>query len=541
MDNKNARRIGRRSFTLSTIGSALIPWLSTNSQAEGFKTKPERHIFINGTEDNERADYKFTVSGEIQQGWNKKGEINNTSATGTVWGSWETDYFITGELTSFSSTGDVVIYSVHKDQPPTQLYPLDTQFSTLAHHIFIKGISKKSGYKLTVTGSLESGWSNEGNDSIEGDSIEGQCASGVVWSWKYDDYFYSGSIDEITIDGDVELIVDGEKLDPASLNEDETSQSTLNDNMIVGVSDGSDPQSVTQGNRFDQWLEGEVDVQNIFIPWDDAGYELDELFTQTIPGLWESERQPMLTWELFLTSGSTPDDILSRVASGEYDSYIDEWMSRLNRAATESSISTPTVYIRLGHEMNGNWYPWAPAGGDGTPEAYLEMWKHVWTRVENQSQKDIQIRWVWAANHVDVGEFTMEELYPGDEYVDWLAIDGYNWGESQSWSEWRSPEEIFQQPLQRLASLGDGPLAVTEIGSSSLSGGEADIQRKSEWITDAFIMLNNYNVNMCIWFNEDKESDWAVFGGQRGDEQTEIDKVEYNTYSAFKNSIHTKT
>lgn len=307
--------------------------------------------------------------------------------------------------------------------------------------------------------------------------------------------------------------------------------------MQIGVYDGSGSQAVRQGTQFERWIDTDLDVQNVFIPWDDGQYELDELFGQTVPRLWEAGRQPMVTWELFLTSRSTPNDILSRVADGDYDSFLEVWTRKLDQAVTDSSVRSPTLLIRLGHEMNGDWYPWAPAGGSGSPEAYIEMWRHVQTKVEAECETDVQLQWVWAANSVDVGEFTMEELYPGDEYVDWLAIDAYNWGNARSWSEWQSPRDIFRRPIRRLRSIGEGPVAVTEFGSSSQTAGGPDVGKKSDWITDVFATLDDLNVDLCVWFNEDKETDWAVFGGQRGDERITVNGAECETYSAFKRAI----
>ena len=43
--------------------------------------------------------------------------------------------------------------------------------------------------------------------------------------------------------------------------------------------------------------------------------------------------------------------------------------------------------------------------------------------------------------------------WPGDAYVDFQSIDGYNWGASQSWSSWRSPEEVFAPMLARLRAF----------------------------------------------------------------------------------------
>lgn len=319
--------------------------------------------------------------------------------------------------------------------------------------------------------------------------------------------------------------------------ESERAEQAFNENMLIGIYDESDPHALHEGNQFAQWLGRGIDVQNIFIPWDDGRYEFDELFDQMLPGLWNRGREPMLTWELSLSSGPTPDDILTKIANGRYDSYIKEWTGRLNQAASADKRETSVVYLRLGHEMNGNWYPWAPAGGSGTPEEYINMWKHVHSEVENQVASNVDIKLVWATNSTDIGEYAMEELYPGDEYVDWLAIDAYNWGEARSWASWHSPDELFSKPLQRLKSIGDHPIAVTEVGSSSMTTTGPDIERKSDWITEAFAVFSKFDVAMCLWFNYDKETDWAVFGGSKGDQNAIIDGQKYNAYSAFRRAV----
>lgn len=309
--------------------------------------------------------------------------------------------------------------------------------------------------------------------------------------------------------------------------------------MRVGVYDGSNPTCVDQGSNFEQWLGRGLDVQNVFVPWDDGRYELDDLFNQTVPSLWQEGRTPMITWELFLTSGSTPDDILSQVAAGEYDCYIADWVDRLNAAAADTGAAAPSVHIRLAHEMNGDWYPWAPAGGAGTPEDYIAMWRHVRSEVENRSTDDVSVEWVWSVNGVDVGEYAMEDLYPGRAHVDRMAFDRYNWGATQPWSTWQSPSELFSEPVSRLRSLDDAPVAITEFGTTSITASGPDVDKKSAWITDAFTTLDSLGVDMAVWFNRDKETDWAVFGGERGAERVTIDGRQYATYSTFEDAVRT--
>ncbi len=54
------------------------------------------------------------------------------------------------------------------------------------------------------------------------------------------------------------------------------------------------------------------------------------------------------------------------IAAGALDSYIASWGRSI------AAYGAP-VYLRIGHEMNGTWYPWSNYG----PAAYIAMWRHV--------------------------------------------------------------------------------------------------------------------------------------------------------------------
>jgi hypothetical protein len=44
-----------------------------------------------------------------------------------------------------------------------------------------------------------------------------------------------------------------------------------------------------------------------------------------------------------------------------------------------------------------------------------------------------------------------------------------------------------------------------------------DVGAKSQWIADAHAYVLAGDIRMVVWFNEDKETDWMVFGGSSGD------------------------
>ena len=64
------------------------------------------------------------------------------------------------------------------------------------------------------------------------------------------------------------------------------------------------------------------------------------------------------------------------------------------------------------------------------------------------------VTWVWAPTVVGSGALT--DWYPGDEYVDVLGIDGYNWGSSLPWCRWIEPEDLFATMLDQLRIVSSG-------------------------------------------------------------------------------------
>ena len=79
---------------------------------------------------------------------------------------------------------------------------------------------------------------------------------------------------------------------------------------------------------------------------------------------------------------TTPDDIEVRIKNGEYDQYIDRWADHLQKSLAESNDRQ--AYVRLAHEMNGDWYPWSPTVGNSSAGSYIGMWQRVHDPFERQ-------------------------------------------------------------------------------------------------------------------------------------------------------------
>lgn len=311
---------------------------------------------------------------------------------------------------------------------------------------------------------------------------------------------------------------------------------------LLGVYYGNQGWKMDQVRAMEAWQGKRHAVVNIFTDWCNRTKDLDNLFRQQLPNVWANGNVPMLTWEPYLCSpAATPADVEARAARGDYDAYLMAWADRLKAfvSGPDGSLGTADdrrAYIRLAHEMNGDWYPWGAAMGGNSPADHALMWQRVRGIFWASGLDKRTVQWVWAVNHEDVGPWRAEDHYPGDAYVDWIGIDGYNWGTSQTWSAWRTPQQVFDPMLARLRAISTRPLALTETASSTATPGAVNVAAKSQWITQLFDYATSgaTAAHMIVWFNEDKEADWAAFGGANGDESYRSGRSSYKAYSSYR-------
>lgn len=312
---------------------------------------------------------------------------------------------------------------------------------------------------------------------------------------------------------------------------------------LLGVYYGNQGWAMSDVQNMEAWQGKRHAVLTLFTNWCSQSKTLNNLFGQQLPAIWNNHNVPLVTWQPYLCSQSTtPSSIDTQIAAGKYDSYITTWRDRLKTflAGPDGVYGTADdrrAYIRLAHEMNGNWYPWAPGSGGETPANYVAMWQHVVTMFRGAGLDASHIQWIWSVNATDAGAYTAESEYPGDSYVDWVAVDGYNWGTSQSWSSWQTPAQVFDAMIGRLRTVTAKPLAITETGCSTSTSTGASVTAKLQWISDFFAYLPTRNVAMVSWFNTDKETDWAVFGGSNGDGTYSVGPTNSKTYSTYRTAV----
>jgi hypothetical protein len=176
---------------------------------------------------------------------------------------------------------------------------------------------------------------------------------------------------------------------------------------------------------------------------------------------------------------------LRGIAAGRYDRYV-------HKAARAAAAWGHPILLRFAHEMNGNWYPWGRGRGSNTPRIYRKAWRHLVRIFRTEGASNVE--WVWTPN-VNNGSYPFGQFYPGDEWVDWVGLDGFNWGQG---GDWRSFTEIFGSSYESLARLSTRPMIIAETASNQ-SGGD-----KAAWVSSALRreIPRFSRIRAVVWFSE---------------------------------------
>ncbi|MFG2936615.1 glycoside hydrolase family 26 protein [Streptomyces sp. NPDC048282] len=205
---------------------------------------------------------------------------------------------------------------------------------------------------------------------------------------------------------------------------------------------------------------------------------------------------PVISWQPWAGREhgvNQPKYALAKIADGTYDSYVTHF------AKAVASHKWPVV-IRFAHEMNGAWYPWSEQRSGNHQGDYVRAWRHVHDLFEKAGADNVI--WLWSPNIVrPVPKVSLAELYPGDDYTDWIGMVGYAVHE-------KTAAAVFDPTLKRLRKLTHHPIVITEAGAQPGTS-------KAAWISDFFDWLGKSeqdDIIGFIWFERDREqgggADW---------------------------------
>ncbi len=214
---------------------------------------------------------------------------------------------------------------------------------------------------------------------------------------------------------------------------------------------------------------------------------------------------PMISWppEKMGAGTNQADFQLSDIINGAYDSYIRQY-------ATDAKAWGKPFFLRVAHEMNGYWFPWSETANGNSRGQFVQAWRHIHDIFTSVGATNAT--WVWCPNVEFAGSPypTFASLYPGDKYVDWTCLDGYNWGSNfPEKSGWISFKDLYSYAYNTLGQVAPNkPVMIGEFASSEVGGS------KASWISDALstqITKTFPRIKAHLWFNTNCDGvDWRV-------------------------------
>lgn len=218
-------------------------------------------------------------------------------------------------------------------------------------------------------------------------------------------------------------------------------------------------------------LGREQRIVHVFYPWD--GYvprsEPDVAASSTLMVSWHGARYAGIT------NGSSDRTIASMAKK----------LKGMNRP----------ILLRWGWEMNGDWFEWGGANNGRDAAGYAKAWKRM-HRIFREQGAD-NVAWVWSPNWnsgPNESWNTMQRYYPGDEYVDWVGVSGYDF-----YSE--SPKTLFTPVVQAYGERK--PIIFSETAAVEHGG-----RGKAEWVRKlAAYVKATPEIGAVVWFDTDTQDD----------------------------------
>jgi Glycosyl hydrolase family 26 len=210
---------------------------------------------------------------------------------------------------------------------------------------------------------------------------------------------------------------------------------------------------------------------------------------------------PFFSWGSQSIPGTADqsDFQLADILDGSYDAYIGKW-------ATRAAEWGHPFFLRFDWEMNGSWFAWGAGANGNQPGEFVAAWRHVHDIFTAAGAANAT--WVWCP-YVNQSD-TFASLYPGDAYVDWTCLDGYDWGTNPNANHgWSTFESLFNHSYAAVAEAlaPSKPLVIGETGASEYGGS------KEGWIEEMFAALpaRYPRIRGLLWFeNPDSGMDWPI-------------------------------
>jgi Glycosyl hydrolase family 26 len=191
---------------------------------------------------------------------------------------------------------------------------------------------------------------------------------------------------------------------------------------------------------------------------------------------------------------------LAKIARGALNNYIVHFADQVKE------FGLPVI-LSLGHEMNGNWYPWGWKGQKGNwnsyakgsgiqPETFVAFWRKVHQIFARQ--KVYNVIWLWTVNRAVRPATIPNPWWPGKQYVDWVGIDGHYTHPADRF------KNVFGPTIKDVRELTDDPILIAE---SAIRPGPA----RPAQIADLYgTVFHTPGLLGVVYFDMNARFDWRL-------------------------------
>ena len=213
----------------------------------------------------------------------------------------------------------------------------------------------------------------------------------------------------------------------------------------------------------------------------------------------QSGRTLYLSWDARVFATNAPTR-WSSIADGSQDAVIDAQAARIR------SLGEP-VFMDFSQEPETE----VDDGRYGSPADFAAAFRHIVERFRAEGVTNVA--WVWSVmGYSGYYRYYTGGLYPGDDVVDWIGWDPYNWYRCHD-SAWTSFEDKVRTFYDWLSQNGHGdkPFMLSEYGTRE---SDVDPQAKQRWFVDGLAALKSGafpNLKALVYFDSHpKACNWRI-------------------------------
>lgn len=263
------------------------------------------------------------------------------------------------------------------------------------------------------------------------------------------------------------------------------------DGLLFGMSVAprDHPNAQARLDEVEATLGRRLDAHRWYARWDDP-WPAPEVVDTVADG-----RVPVLSVESRRHDGSRIS--WASIARGDHDARI------VAQARAVRSLGVP-VALSFQHE---------PEFADeyGSPADYRAAWRHYVDVFRAQGARDVLWTWIVTPTVFLDNPPTADDdvLYPGDDVVDWIGLDAYNWNGcmANGQNTWRPMARIAER-FRAFGAAHGKPLMLAEWGSVE---DPADPGRKAAWIRESMSTVMAWpEMKAILYFDHHGNCPWWV-------------------------------